>query len=155
MASEQEHGIFRIIFDNSAETNPLTPIDFHTSVISGGAKAPPTGATLDAIPYVGRFRQAGERIIVHFVSDAADTIESEESDWEIPVLIVDKKTLRVEGRTTIKKDAMTGFTTAGTVDVVCSAGIPERLAYKDAPTGKVYTLDPRGKVRAYIGDDTT
>lgn len=153
--SAQEHGIFRLVFDNENESNPQPPADFHTSIHSGGAKAAPTGATLDAIPVTGRWPYAGRRLIASFISDAADTIESEESDWEIPVLLVDAlNPSKIVGRTTIKMEAMTGFTEAGTVDVACTAGVPARLAYKDAPTGTAYMLDPNGKVRAFLGDDT-
>ena len=152
--TQQEPGKVRLVFDNSAETNPRRPIEFHTSVMSGGAKASPTGATQQAIPFTGYFNQAGERLVVYFLSAAADTIESEDCDWEIPVLIIEKKTMQVVGRDTIKMEAMTGFTAAATVDVVCAAGIPARLAYVDAPTGYIYQLDPSGKVRFYLGDDT-
>ncbi len=150
----QETGMFRIVFDNSAETNPRKPIDNHTSVISGGAQASPTGANAEAIPFAGFHSQAGERLIVYFTSDASDTIESEESDWEIAVNILDKNTLKKVGTDLIKMEAMTGFTGAGTVDVVCVAGIPARLAYIDAPTNYIYSINPSGRIRAYLGDDT-
>lgn len=153
MASAQEHGTFRVVFDNANETNPKPPADFSTAIHSGGALAVPTGATLTAIPVVGKFPYAGQRMIVSFISAAADTVESEESDWEIPVLILNKAGA-ISGRKTIKMEAMTGFTSAGTVDVVCTADVAARLAYIDAPSGYAYMLDPNGKVRAYIGDDT-
>lgn len=154
MASGQEHGIFRVVFDNAAETNPRMPIDFATVVISGGALAAPTGAALDAISTTGVFKQAGERLVVYFVANATDIVESEESNWEVPVLIREAKApYKIVGRTTLTMEGMTGFTAAGTVDVTATAATPARLAHKDAPTGMIYQLDPNGKVRAYLGDD--
>ena len=155
MASGQEHGLLRIEFKDKGERlSAGLPLDFHSSVHSGGALAAPTGATLDAIPVTGLVQQAGARLIISFVTDAADIIESEESDCEIPVLVIDPKTKAVVGRETIKLEAMTGFKPSGTVDTVALvAGVPYRLAYKDVAEGFAYMLDPNGKVRFYMGDD--
>lgn len=154
MASGQEHGLIRIEFKDKSERKVAgLPLDFHTSQHSGGALAVPTGATLDAIPRTGQTNQAGARLILSFITDAADVLESEECDCEIPVLILDSRG-RIVGRETIKLEAMTGFKPSGTVDTpALTAGVPYRLAYKDAPEGYAYMLDPNGKVRAYFGDD--
>jgi len=154
MASGEESGKFKVVFDNQAETNPRRSIDFHTTMISGGALAVPTGEELKAIPHTGFWAQAGQRLIVFFEADAADTVESEESDCEIPVLLRDKMTQQVVGKRVLKLEAGTGFKPSGSVDVICAAGVPARLASWDAPDGMVYQLDPAGKVRAYLGDDT-
>lgn len=157
MASAQEHGQFLIKFADQNESNPVNVFSAHTTVISGGQKAAVTGATLDAIPVslggmISPVR-AGGRILVYFKSDAADTIESEESQWEIPMLIYNAAGQVVDSLV-LTQENMTGFTQAGTVDVVCAAGVPARLAYYDVPRGLTMGLNPQGKVRAYIGDDT-
>jgi hypothetical protein len=157
MTSGEEPGQFDVKFADQNEGNPVTVFSQHTNLISGAAKAAPTGETLKAIPkafegLVAPNAKCAGRVLVYFVSDAADTIESEESQWEIPCLIYNLNGQLV-GRKTLTQENMTGFTQAGTVDVVCAAGVPARVAYFDVPRGLLYALDPNGKVRAYVGDD--
>lgn len=158
MSSAAEPGQFMIKFSDVNESNPLNVFSKHTNEISGGAKAAPTGATYDAIPYTAggliKSAQCRGRILVYFKGDATDINESEESQWEIPMLILDDATGQVVDSLTLTQENMTGFTQAGTVDVTCTALVPARLAYYDVPRGLRMALDPRGKVRAYIGDDS-
>jgi len=157
MAAE-EPGVYEIKFAEQSGANPRVIYSQATARISGGAKAAPTGATLTAIPYStdGMVANALARgqVQVWFTSDAADTVESEESQWEIPGLFYDENTKAVVGAKVLTQENMTGFTQAGTVDVVCAAGIPQLLAYYNVPRGLLWGLNPNGKVRAYIGDDT-
>jgi hypothetical protein len=153
MASVQEHGVVRLKLMDTSERVFAGQADFHTSVISGGALAAPTGATLDAIPRSGFLNAVGSRIIIEFASDAADVIESEESDLELPLLLVNRQG-KVVGRDTVKLERMTGFKPSGTVDITCTANVFQRVAYIDAPTGLGWMIDPQGKFRAYFGDDT-
>jgi hypothetical protein len=158
MASAAEPGLFQVRFSDQEERNPIPVYENHTNVISGGAKAAPTGETRKAIPDANRglvnSARCRGRVLAYFVSDAADTIESEECQWEIPIIIRDSSTGKLVGRTVLTQENMTGFTQAGTVDVVCAASVPARLAYKDVPRGLTYEIDPSEKVRAYMGDDT-
>jgi len=154
MGSAQESGIARIQLSNISETNVSPAWDRDTSIISGGASTAPTGATLEAIPVAGNHPFMGKRLILSFITDSADTIESEESGCEIPVLIVSETTRQVVGRKTLKLSSGTGFTPAGTVDIACGAGVPHRVCYWDAGDGELFKLDPMGKVRVYFGDDT-
>jgi hypothetical protein len=157
MASAAENGQFEIQFSDKSESNPKVVFSNHTSVISGGAKAAPTAATLEAIPRIAEGQviaaRTPGRVIVRFIADAADTIESEESQFEISGFLYDMKGNLVRGQT-LTQENMTGFTQAGTVDAVCAAGVPTRLCYWDVPLGLNFGLNPNGKVRAYIGDDT-
>ena len=157
MVSAQEQGQFEVKFADQNESNPVSVFSSHTAIISGAAKAAPTGATAEAIPkaFEGQLRtnKTSGRILVYFTSDAADTIESEESQWEIPMLIYNQNEQLIS-RKVLTQDNMTGFTVAGTVDLVCAAGVPARVAYFDVPRGLLYAIDPNGRVRAYIGDDT-
>lgn len=152
MASGQEHGTVRLKFMDKGERKFAGQVDFHTSRISGGALAPPTSTTYDAIPRNPPVQIAGARMVMEFIADATDIIESEESDCEIDLLVVEPSG-RVVGRETVKLAAMTGFTPAGTVDITATAATPARVAYKDAPEGQAYRLDPSGKTRVYLGDD--
>jgi hypothetical protein len=158
MGSAEEPGLFQIRFADQEERNPIPVFENHTNVISGAAKAAPTGETRKAIPDAARglvnLSRCRGRVLVYAVMDAGDTLESEESQWEIPIIIRDENTGKLVGRTVLTQENMTGFTQAGTVDVVCAAGVPARLAYKDVPRGLTYEIDPNEKVRAYLGDDT-
>jgi len=157
MASAQEPGQFEISFSDKSESNPVVVYSNHTSMISGGAKATPTAATLEAIPKVAEgtiiSAKTGGRVIVRFISDAADTVESEESQWEIQGYLYNSQGKIVRG-IALTQESMVGFTQAGTVDAICAAGVPQRLAYYDVPDGLLFGLNSMGKVRAYIGDDT-
>jgi hypothetical protein len=159
MASAEEAGMVEIHFAPKGGGGGKLVYSEHTSRISGGAKTAPTGATLDAIPYTGggmvpNVATRG-RLELHFKSDSADTIESEESQGEIPIIVYDDATGKVVRTETLTIEQMTGFTAAGTVDIVyTTAGDRHLVAYKDVPSGLRYALNPRGKVRIYIGDDT-
>lgn len=159
MASAEEPGLFEVKFADQQEANPIPVFANHTNIISGGAKAAPTGETLKAIPrafegLVSPNALAAGRVLVYFTSDAADTIESEESQFEIPVIVYSADGKRVVTRKVLTQENMTGFTQAGTVDIVLAAGVPARVAYIDVPRNLTYGLDPNGRVRAYMGDDT-
>jgi len=157
MASAQEIGNFEVKFADQQENNPVTVYSQNTGLISGGALAVPTGATMEAIPksFAGQLQQAtaSGRVLVFFTADSTDIIESEESQWEIPCLVYNLDNTLV-GRKTLTQNNMTGFTTAGTVDLQCTANVPTRVAYFDVPRGLKYMIEPEGKIRAYIGDDT-
>lgn len=157
MASGQENGQFQVQYSDQRGNNPQTIFSASTVEISGGAKAAPTGETRKAIPNTseGVIVQASTRgrVNVVFVADATDIVESEESQWEIPGVLLNEATGVVAENITLTQENMTGFTQAGTVDVTATASTPVRLAYWDVPRGLLFALDPNKKVRAYIGDD--
>lgn len=153
-----EPGVVEIKFSDLAEANPVTVWTNHTNVVGCGAKTYPTGANADALPYTSSGAVASAkvrgRILVYFTSDAADTIESEDCGAHIPIILYDEKTGKPVQNKTLTFNNMTGFTVAGTVDIVCAAGVPVRVCYYDVPRGLVAGLDPRGKIHAYMSDDT-
>lgn len=157
MASAEESAQFEVQYSDKSESNPIVIFSNHTSLISGGQKATPTGATLEAIPRIAEGQvlaaKTPGRVIVRALTDASDTIESEESQWEIQGFLYNAKGQIVRG-VTLTQENMTGFTQAGTVDVICQAGSPARLAYYDVPQGLYFGLNPNGRIRAYLGDDT-
>jgi hypothetical protein len=157
MASGATYGQFMIKYADQAESSPQNVYSESVAVISGGAKAEPTGANATAIPYtMGGIKQNAAcrgRILVYFKANATVTIESEECQWSIPGLLIDEKTGKQADSLTLTQENMTGFTQAGTVDVVATIGLPARLAYYDVPRGLAFMLNPNGKVRAYFGDN--
>ncbi len=158
MVSAEESAQFDIKFADQNESNPIPVYSSHTNIISGGSKAAPTGETYKAIPKAGEglinpSAVANGRVLAYVVSDATDIIESEESQFEIPCILYNEKG-QIIGRKVLTQENMIGFTQAGTVDLTCTAGVPQRVCYYDVPRGLLLGLDPNGKVRAYIGDDT-
>lgn len=160
MGSVEEAGDIILRFGNKLGGGEMDVFQASTTAISGAAKAAPSGATLTAIPETFKGMLASQmvrckgRITAYWSAYAADTIESEESQAEIPCLIFKAGTNQVIGQKVLTFENMTGFTAAGTVDVVNVVGLPLRLAYYDVEDGVEYALNPSGKVRVYIGDDT-
>jgi hypothetical protein len=97
----------------------------------------------------------GKRVICSFISDATDICESEESNWKIGLHVIDINTGQVEQTRITTSTDWTGFKNSGTTDITCTANIKQRLAYIDAPEGKVFTLAGGTRLHAYIGDDTS
>ena len=158
MVSAEEPAQFDIKFADQNESNPIPVYSSHTNIISGGAKASPTGETYKAIPQTGAGMVksnavANGRVLVYAVTDATDIVESEESQFEIPCILYNEKG-QIIGKKVLTQENMVGFTQAGTVDLTCTAGVPQRVCYYDVPRGLLLGLDPMGKIRAYIGDDT-
>jgi hypothetical protein len=153
MASVEESGNIVIHLSDTAESIPKEVFRFGTALVSQATKTP-AGANNQALPLMNGTPFKGKRIIVYFISDATDIIESEESALTLPINIVNEKTLAVESSKDLTLSGMTGFTPAGTVDITCTADVPARVCYYDAPQGKLITLGGGRKYHAYIGDDT-
>jgi hypothetical protein len=159
MASAEEAGLVRLKFADQNESNPVTVFEAHTNQISGASKTYPTGETLKAMPKAkeGLILQnmvCKGRAILYFLSDAADTLESEESGAQIGCIMLDEKTGKPVSKKVITFENMTGFTSGGTVDIACGAGTEQRIAYYDVPRGLLLALDPEYKPHVYMGDDT-
>jgi hypothetical protein len=67
---------------------------------------------------------------------------------------LNRATGKVEREHVITFNNATGFTSGGTVDVVCAADIPVHIAYWEVPDGKLAMLKPGAKFHCYMGDDT-
>lgn len=156
MASAVSPGQFSVYFADTAEQNPTLAYSEHTNIISGGAKAAPTGATYDALPkaFAGQIKLAkcAGRVLIYFTPDAAVVIESEESQMELPCVLYDSAG-NIIGRKTLTFNNTTGYTAAGTVDITIGAGVPGRICYYDVPRGVLLGIDANGKPRAYMGDN--
>lgn len=154
MASAEEAAEIIIRVADAQEQKIDVVKRFGTELVSQATKTP-AGATAQALPTMVKSNQVGQRLIISAKGRVADTVESEESAWSFPIAYY-----RMEGKNAVyaytsdvAMDSWTGFTTAGTVDVVLSTTSEARLATLDAPEGYVIGLGT-GKYHVYLGDDT-
>ena len=155
MASAEAKGLIEVKFSDQVESNPITVFSSHTNAVSQAAKAV-SGVTYTSLPSISagvtkNLRTIG-RIILAFTTDTNAVIESEECDFQCPILLTDTNGNVVQ-KMMLTLGNMTGFTAAGTVDVTCVAAIPARLCYWNVPRGLIASLDYSGKLHAYIGDN--
>lgn len=160
MASAQEHGEV-IVYRYNQGSKVRTPLKIQRSEILGYV-APASRTNPQEQDEPINFQEGGQSanekdlIEVWFKSDAADTIESEESKFHVDVTIFDKVSKR-EIPSSLNFENMTGFTSAGTVDIALSAGEERRVASYEVPSNQMIALgrkDGRGKMYCYFGDDT-
>jgi len=137
MVSGEEAGEMIIELADAAEHKKREVFRAHTSACSQATKTP-AGATFTALPMMTGSVWKGKRLILSMKADAADAIESEESDCIIPINLINLATGKVEQSRVLKLANLIGFTPAGTVDITfAAAGDIMRIAYYDAPDGYV------------------
>lgn len=159
--SQEESASWRIVFTDSQEdpSNSVVVADFHTSETSSAAKAYPTDRDALALP-----RMPGTNVAVHnqgkirieAQGDAADTVESEESNGFIPIKLINNNTgsirrLKLRFGDDGRAD-FSGFNS--TNDVVLNTSNYVRLGAWQVPAGHTATLDAGQPVHLYLGDDT-
>lgn len=157
MVSAEEPGEILVQFSDSAEHSPVNIAYFSTAIHGGAAKAYPTGATLTAFPYQpsSPYVNEGGRVIVKFKSNAADIIESEESQGELGVILKNKNTGAMHKKILHWGDTLGDFTNfASTADVSVNTLEFVKCGYYTVPTGYLLKLDPDFKAHFYAGDDT-
>jgi hypothetical protein len=155
MASAEEPGTVYILFQDAAGENARQAHSIHTSACSQASKAA-AGANRTACPEMPfvPLKTKG-RIAVEFASDAADIIESEECACDFQIDLYSLATGQKLSTKTLTFDNMTGFTTAGTVDITyATAGDRHPVSYYSVPNGMYAMLTPGAKYHFYIGDDT-
>jgi hypothetical protein len=162
MASAQEHGTIEIRKKNTGSGRILPLKTQRTEIL--GYVAPASRTNPQEQDERLMFLEGGvavdekELIQVVFIADAADTIESEESKFHMDVTIVDKNSgAERSSALTFENMSETAFTVAGTVDIAHTAGQEVIVAEFLVPSGQQYILgkkDGRGKIYAYLGDDT-
>lgn len=159
MVSAEEPASVRLLFADTQE-NKRVPVWYeHTARLSAGAKAYPTGANADALPLMGSSGKytldENSRLVFEAKGDAADIIESEECQGEIPVVLIDKKTgSRIQR---ILRLGDTGGDFVGflsTADVTLNTSDYVKVGHFVVPAGYKLQLDPTRKVHVYLGDDT-
>lgn len=158
MVSAQEHGFIQIQKYNQGSKQRLPLKEQRTEIL--GYVVPASRNNPQEQDETLQFLEGGlaidekERLEVWFTADASDVIESEESKLHLDVTIVDKKTGR-ELPSALTFASLTGFT--GTTDITTPENAPVLVAYYEVPTGQQIVLgrkDGRGKIYAYLGDDT-
>jgi hypothetical protein len=108
------------------------------------------------MPAVNAWVNERGKIRLEAKGDAADTIESEESDGTIPILLKHKASGTVTHRKLRLGDTggadFAGFNS--TNDVVLNTSTFERVGAFTVPDGYMATFDAGQPVHLYFGDDT-
>jgi len=160
MAAE-ESASWKIVFTDAEENLSASQevAHFHTTQTSSAAKGYPTDIDANALPLMPSTSwkvNEGGKIVLMAMGDAADTVESEESDGMIPVKLIHKKTGAVTHLKLRVGDAgradFTGF--AATADVILNTSTYVRLGAYTVPYGYMATLDAGQPVHLYLGDAT-
>jgi len=151
----EELGELLVTYDNAAENDPVEAFRVRTNRVSGGAIAPTDWSKINYRPRLmsNAWVDEGGFIKLAFKADAADTVESEESDMMMPVLLKNKRTGVVSSRILGTKD-LDAFKSTGTDDVVNSTTVFVHLGKFVVPTGFWAKVDGSQVFHAFIGDDT-
>lgn len=158
MASAQEHG--EIIIQRTRGIGGRVPMKVQRSEILGyvapASRTNPQEQDEKLIYREGGTVEEKQRLEFWFKSDSLDIIESEESKFHLDIT-----ERNIQSKDKISKaltfENMTGFTNAGAIDVTCPLGTETIVAYYEVPAGRELVLgrpDGRGKIYAYLGDDT-
>lgn len=161
MASAEENSSWKIVFSDSEE-NPTSMVEvanFHTTQTSSAAKAYPADRDALALPRMPSSNVVvgnQGKVILMARGDAADTIESEESEGQIGVVLTNNVTgarthfnLRVGD---VGRADFTGFN--ATDDIVLNTSSFVRLGAYQVPAGHTLKMDAGQPVHLYLGDDT-
>jgi len=160
MASAEESATWRIRFADSTETILSDPVaTFTTQQTSSAAKAYPADRDALALPRMPMSNMAtaeGGRVVVEVLGDAADVVESEESDGQIPLMLIHKKSGKRKMQNIRVGDTgeanLAGFNS--THDVTLNTSNYVRLGAYSVPDGWIATLGAGQPVHLYLGDDT-
>jgi len=159
MASAEEAASLRIVFSDSEENHKTPVADLHTRETGSAAKLYPADRDALALPFMpstSHWVNENGKIILEAKGDAADTVESEESEGMFPIIL---KHI-ASGAITRKKLRLGDAGTAdfadfnATDDIVLNTSTFVRLGAYTVPNGYMATLDPSGRVHCYLGDDT-
>lgn len=160
MASAEEATSWRLVFSDSEENSKSPPVaQFHTTQTSSAAKGYPAdrdALALPAMPSTNLWVNERGKIILEALGDAADTVESEESDGQIGILLKHKKTGTIIHRMLRVGDSGTADFADfnSTDDIVLNTSYYVRLGAYTVPDGYMATLDAGQPVYLYLGDDT-
>ncbi len=155
----EEAATIRISFADSEENNNVPVADFHTTQTSSAAKAYPAdrdALALPPMPSTNMWANENAKIIISAKADAADIVESEESEGMIPIILKHMRTGAITHRKLRLGDAGTadfaGFNSTG--DVTLNITDFVKLGAFTVPAGYLATLDAGKPVHIFLGDDT-
>jgi len=159
MASGQENGVVYLQFESANGSRSATPIEAasqtigHVTILSATDRR-----QFYPLSYMhgGSVLDENGFLKLKFKPNAADIIESEESQLLVDVTLINKATGSKQP-TTITLEMMTGFKPTGTIDVTLLANQNSEIAYWQVPAGNQLVLGhPSGLGKAYVwlGDDS-
>jgi hypothetical protein len=154
MASAEAAGELRLMYDNAARSNPTEAFLVPTVRVSAGALNPSDYSTLTYRPRVSTpaWVDEGGYIILEMKGAAAATVESEESNMRLPIVLRNKKT-GAELRRVISTNDLDAFKNSGTDDVVLSTTKFTELGKYTIPQGHFGKIDSGDVFHAYVGDN--
>lgn len=159
--SAEEPASWKIIFTDSEESDSsATEVAyFHTAQTSSAAKGYPSdrdALALPRMPATSVWVNENGKVVLKAMSDAADTVESEESDGEIPVILKNKTTGAITHlKLRLGDSGRADFADFNsTDDIVLNTSTYVRLGAYTVPAGHMLTLDAGQPVYLYLGDDT-
>lgn len=155
----EEPASIRVLFADAEENHRVIVADFHTLQTGSAAKLYPAdrdATALPPMPATNAWAGSQSTIVIEAKGDAADTVESEESEGIFPIVL---KNIATGVLTHVKLrlgDAgnadFAGF--ASTANVVLNTSSYVRLGAYTVPAGFMATLDAGQPVHCYLGDDT-
>jgi len=154
----EEPSAVRVRFADNVENETEVVWDDHTRRTGQNDKAYPVGENEQALPLMGSTNawvNSQGKIILEAKGDAADIVESEESNGSIPIILKNKNTGVMTKRILNVGDDngdFSGFN--ATADITLNVTSFTRLGSFEVPAGFMATLDGSRKVHLFLGDDT-
>jgi hypothetical protein len=156
LASAEEIGQTQICFSDSARSSDREVGIYHSTPYSQASKAI-VGANFTALPFAKPtnlwVNENGYIVVKFYPTVTGDIIESEESDFNIGLILKNKRTGATISRMLTLADFV-GFTPAGTVDSVALPAQFLQICTYQIPVGFMATIDPSSKIHIYWGDDS-
>ena len=164
MAAAQEHGTVKLYHQDADNGFNSRLFELNTRNFRLGPSETKDTFAIDQQPHLedtGITAVPNDKLILQFIADAADTVESEECVILIPIRKRNLRTGKVSVGYLTGADFVNGATTlgpAGTADVACAAGAETVLGTYTVPEGVVVRVgNPNpinGRMFIYLGDDT-
>jgi len=160
MAAAAEAGTSRILFRDATGIRQAEVLRAHSIQVSEALLAP-AGENRQALPTIAELggdtsvlAEENSDVVWQFLGDAADIVESEASDIELPVQLINKVTGAVTNRILKGGDNgdFVGF--SSTDDVTTNTSEFVVLGAFTVPNGHRLRLSPFGRVHIFVGDDT-
>lgn len=155
MVSLEERGTHKLEYNNAQGNNATLVFEVPSERVSAGSLDPTDYSALTYRPRLmsNAWVDEGGYIERFFKNASADTIESEESEIRLPILLKNKRSGQVQPIVLTSENFST-FKRSGTDDVVGSTTAFVTLGKYTVPTGFMAKVDASDVFHAYYGDDT-